>query len=97
MEGGQATKVLEGLSNYLNLAIVDEGIYFVPQQGMASGYSIQFLNLGTKQIRRIANFEKPLDLYVDVGGLAYSPDGRWILYTQVAQAGAELRLVENFR
>lgn len=97
VEGGQATKVLEGLSNYLNLAIVDEGIYFVPQQGMASGYSIQFLNLGTKQIRRIANFEKPLDLDVDVGGLAYSPDGRWILYTQVDQAGAELRLVENFR
>jgi Tol biopolymer transport system component/DNA-binding winged helix-turn-helix (wHTH) protein len=97
VEGGQTTKVLEGLSNYLNLAIVDEGIYFVPQQGMASGYSIQFLNLGTNQIRRIANFEKPLDLYVDVGGLAYAPDGRWILYTQVAQAGAELRLVENFR
>jgi len=97
VEGGQATKVLEGLSNYLNLAIVDEGIYFVPQQNMASGYSIQFLNLATKQIRRIANFEKPLDVDVDVGGLAYSPDGRWILYTQVDQAGAELRLVENFR
>jgi len=97
VKGGQATMVLEGLSNYLNLAIVDEGIYFVPQQGMASGYSIRFLNLGTKQIRRIANFEKPLDLDVDVGGLAYSPDGRWILYTQVDQAGAELRLVENFR
>jgi Tol biopolymer transport system component len=97
VEGGQATKVLEGLSNYLNLAIVDEGIYFVPQQGMASGYSIQFLNLGTKQIRRIANFEKPLDLFGNIGGLAYSPDGRWILYSQVDQAGSELRIVENFR
>jgi eukaryotic-like serine/threonine-protein kinase len=96
VEGGQATKVLEGLSNYLNLAIVDEGIYFVPQQGIPS-YSIQFLNLGTKQIRRIANLEKPLYLGVNVGGLAYSPDGRWILYTQVDRAGAELRLVENFR
>ena len=96
VEGGQATKVLEGLSTYLNLAIVDEGIYFVPQQGMASGYSIQFLNLATKQIRRIANFEKPLDLYTDAGGLAYSPDGRWILYTQFDREDAELRLVENF-
>ena len=97
VEGGQATKVLEGLSNYLNLAIADEGIYFVPHQGVASGYSIQFLNLGTKQIRRIANFEKPLDWNVDVSGLALSPDGRWILYTQVDQPSAELRLVENFR
>jgi dipeptidyl aminopeptidase/acylaminoacyl peptidase len=99
VKGGQATKVLEGLSHYLNLAIVEEGIYFVPQQAMASGYSIQFLNLGTKQIRRIANFGKPLALEIEpgIGGLAYSPDGRWILYTQVDQAGAELRLVENFR
>jgi len=99
VEGGQETKVLEGLSHYLNLAIVEEGIYFVPQQAMASGYSIQFLNLGTKQIKRIANFGKPhdLDIAVDTGGLAYSPDGRWILYTQVDKAGAELRLVENFR
>lgn len=96
VEGGQATKVLEGLSNYLNLAIVDEGIYFVPKQGIPS-YSIQFLNLGTKQIRRIASVEKPLYWTVNVGGLAYSPDGRWILYTQVDRAGAELRLVENFR
>jgi Tol biopolymer transport system component len=98
VKGGQATKVLEGLSHYLNLAIVEEGIYFVPQQAMASGYSIQFLNLGTKKIRRIANFGKPLDLDIEIGigGLAYSPDGRWILYTQVDQAGAELRLVENF-
>jgi Tol biopolymer transport system component/DNA-binding winged helix-turn-helix (wHTH) protein len=92
--GGQATKVLEGLSNYLNLAIVDEGIYFVPQHD--SGYCIQFFNLRTKQIRRIANFEKALDLFGNIGGLAYSPDGRWILYTQVDQEGAELRLVENF-
>jgi Tol biopolymer transport system component/DNA-binding winged helix-turn-helix (wHTH) protein len=97
VEGGQATKVLEGLSNYLNLKIVDEGIYFVPQHGIPSMYSIQFLNLGTKQIRRIANFEKPLYLSTNVAGLAYSPDGRWILYTQVDRPSAELRLVENFR
>ena len=52
MEGGQATKVLENLSNILNLAIVNEGIYFVPQQGTASGSSIQFLNFATNHIRR---------------------------------------------
>src|SRR5215469_14273935 len=99
--GGQATKVLEGLSNYLNLAIVEKGIYFVPVTDAGSGYSIQFLDLQTNQIRRIASFERPLgsgDLGDD-SGLAISPDGRWILYTNTRsdQGGAELRLVENFR
>jgi Tol biopolymer transport system component/DNA-binding winged helix-turn-helix (wHTH) protein len=91
--GGQATKVLDGLSGDLNLAIVDKGIYFVPQ----SLSSIQFLDLETNQVRRIARFERPID-----GGLAFSPDGQWILYTNYSntradQGGAELRLVENFR
>jgi eukaryotic-like serine/threonine-protein kinase len=93
-EGGQASKVLEGLSVYLNLAIVDGGVYFVPVRNAAGG-SIQFLNFATNQVKTMASFEKPLDLLS--GGLAVSPDGRWILYTQVEQAGSELMLVENFR
>jgi Tol biopolymer transport system component/DNA-binding winged helix-turn-helix (wHTH) protein len=93
--GGQAAKVLKGLSTYINLAIVDKGIYFVPVRDAASGYSIQFLDLQTKQIRRIASFEKPLGSG-DFAGLDISPDGRYILYTQVDRQGAELTLVENF-
>jgi Tol biopolymer transport system component/predicted Ser/Thr protein kinase len=96
VQGGQATKVLEGLSNYLNLAIVDSGVYFVPSRNTAAGSSLQFLSFATNKVRPVANFEKPLDLNSQ-GGLAASPDGRWILYTQVDQAGSELMLVENFR
>jgi Tol biopolymer transport system component len=90
VEGGQASKVLEGLSNYINLAIVDRGAYFVPVRNGA-GDSIQFLNFATNQVRTVASFEKPLS-----GGLAVSPDRRWILYPQIEQAGSELMLVENF-
>lgn len=31
------------------------------------------------------------------GRLAVSPDGRWLLYPQVDQAGSDILLVENFR
>ena len=91
VEGGQATKVLEGLSNYLNLAIVDEGIYFVPQQVAPLASSIEFLDFATNHTKRIASFGKFL-----TNGLALSPDGRWILYAQDELGVSELRLVENF-
>ena len=91
MEGdGQPTKLIENLSDLRNLVIVSKGIYFVPSQDRDS--SIQFLDFATNHTKRVASFGKPPS-----GGLALSPDGRWILYTQLDQAGAELRLVENFR
>jgi eukaryotic-like serine/threonine-protein kinase len=96
VEGGQATKILDGLSNYLNLAIVDSGVFFVPARATAAGPSLQFLSFATNKIGPVANFEKPLDIEA-LGGVAVSPDGRWILYTQFDQAGSELMLVGNFR
>ena len=95
VEGGQATKVLDGLSSYLNLAIVGNGLYFVPQKSEAA-MSIQFLGFETGQIKFVANFEKRLRSGSSTAGLAVSPDGRWILYSQVEQSGSELMLVENF-
>jgi Tol biopolymer transport system component len=92
VEGGQPTKVLENLSDYQNLVLVNKGIYFIPQQGTAwSGSSIEFLDFATNRTKRVASFGKPFS-----SGLALSPDGQWILYTQLDQASAELRLVENF-
>jgi Tol biopolymer transport system component/DNA-binding winged helix-turn-helix (wHTH) protein len=88
--GGQPTKLIENLSDLRNLVIVSRGIYFVPSQDRDS--SIQFLDFATNHTKRVASFGKPSS-----SGLTLSPDGQWILYTQFDQAGAELRLVENFR
>ncbi|HST10288.1 MAG TPA: protein kinase [Terriglobales bacterium] len=95
-EGGQASKVLEGVSNYLNLAIVDGGVFFVPDREITASSSIRFLSFATNKIRPVATFNKPLDTPA-LGGMSVSPDGGWILYTQFDQAGSELMLVENFR
>ena len=94
--GGQVSKVLEDLSYYNNLAIVDNGIYFVQLQNRFAGSSIQFLNLRTNQSKPVINLEKTLGFLDQGGGLAVSPDGRWMLYTKTDKVGAELRLVENF-
>jgi Tol biopolymer transport system component/predicted Ser/Thr protein kinase len=95
VEGGQAAKLLEGVSSYQNLALVNSGVYFVPVGNGAVSDSIQFLDFASNRVRSVATFDKPLHLGNE-GGLAVSPDGKWILYTQVEQAGSELMLVENF-
>jgi eukaryotic-like serine/threonine-protein kinase len=96
LDGGQPSKILEGLSNYLSLTIVQSGLFFVPARETGAGFTLQFLNFATNKIRPVANSEKPL-YRGGLGGLLVSPDGRWILYTQFDQAGSELMLVENFR
>jgi dipeptidyl aminopeptidase/acylaminoacyl peptidase len=94
VEGGQPTKVLESLSSHLNVAIVDSGIYFVPAT-TAVGSSIHFLDLATNKIVPVASFEKALNLG-EQGGLAVSPDRKWLLYTRVDEGGSELMIVERF-
>jgi Tol biopolymer transport system component len=91
VEGGEETQVLKSLSFYANMAIVRDGIYFVPTRG-AKDSSIQFLNFATGKIKTIATLEK-----VPGVGLTVSPDGRWMLYAQIDQQGRDLMLVENFR
>ncbi len=90
IEGGAATKVLDKVDWYQDLAIVDEGIYFIP--GQEATPSIRFLSFDTNKISTVAGFEKPLGV-----GLTVSPDGKWILYTQFEHVSSELMLVENFR
>jgi eukaryotic-like serine/threonine-protein kinase len=92
-DGAQVTRVLEGLSDYRNLDVVESGLVFVPIRNTSS---LQFLNFATGKIRVLANVDRPVALY-PIGGLAVSPDGRSILYTQIEQAGSEMMLVENFR
>lgn len=91
--GGQATIVLEGLSDYRNLAILKSGLVFVPIRNTSS---LEFLSFATGKITPLANFERPIAVGA-FSGLAVSPDPRLILYTQFEQAGSELMLVENFR
>jgi Tol biopolymer transport system component len=90
--GGEETEVFESLSAYTNMAIVNNGIYFIPTQSASKGSSIQFFSFPTGKIKPIATIERTAGF-----GLAVSPDGRWILYTQVDQQGSDLMLVENFR
>ena len=90
-EGGEETRVLESVFEGA-FALVSEGIYFIPGPDSAGRFSIQFFNFATKKIRSFATIERPVGSLLSV-----SPDGRWILYSQIDQSGSDLMLVENFR
>lgn len=74
------------------MAIVANGLYFVPTRNTAADSSIQFLSFATNKVSNIATFGK-----TRLSGLAVSPDGKWIVYGLEQQSGSELMLVENFR
>jgi hypothetical protein len=87
--GGAETEVAE-CGNTFNLAITQNGFYFeTAERGSAE---IHFFHFETGKSK----------LAVTPGkrggrGLAISPDGRWLLYSQVERSGSDLMLVENFR
>jgi hypothetical protein len=88
VEGGEETLVLERPSGfYLEWGLTGEGIYFYDETTKA----IDFFSFATHKIMQIAKPEKP------GGTLAVSPDGRWILCSQVDQDTSNIMLVENFR
>ena len=87
VEGGDETKVLESVCCD-DFAVVDQGIYFVPEPNN----SIRFFSFATGSATRIAQLSG-LTAY----GLSVSPDGKWLLYSQYEDNGADLMLLENFR
>jgi eukaryotic-like serine/threonine-protein kinase len=93
VEGGDETLVLEqfdaGLWGYWGLT--RGGICFYNSNTRA----IDFFSFATGQVTGVATPERaPL---MRNPGMAVSPDGRWMLYAQLDEAGSDIMLVENFR
>ena len=64
------------------------GIYFVPAD---ASRSVRYFDFASKQIRPI--FEGDRDFG---GGLSVSPDGRWIMYSQIADVNSDIMMVDHF-
>jgi Tol biopolymer transport system component len=75
-------------------AVVEQGIYFAtaeqPNQPL-----IEFFRFATGQVTTVAVLRKELGRATS--GLAVSPDGRWLIWSQVDQIGSDILLMENFR
>jgi hypothetical protein len=73
-------------------AVTQKGVYFFNHKPIPR--AIEFFDFETQRTTKVAEIEKPLQAWNS--GLAVSPDGQWVLYSQIDQSGSDIMLVENF-
>jgi Tol biopolymer transport system component len=91
VEGGPETQVVKAVYR-ANFVVLDRGIYFTPPRGANGESAVQFLDFSTGATKTIYPIDKTVDL-----GLTVSPDGHYVLWSQIDHQGSNLMLVENFR
>jgi WD40-like Beta Propeller Repeat len=74
--------------------VVEKGIYFATAN-VTSHPIIEFFNFATGKVTQVATLNRPLSR--SAPGLTVSPDGRWMLFTQLDHSGSDILLVERFR
>jgi Tol biopolymer transport system component len=83
VEGGAETPVdgLQGSNVGRQWALADTGIYFVLRTSAPAEYGVVCFDFATRRTRRLfARANKPVP---GTSGPSVSPDGRWLLYSQV--------------
>ena len=97
LAGGEETLVLDhhlaGALGYW--AVTEHGIYFATATTTVRAV-IEFFSFTTGKVTLVATIEGRIGSGAD--GLAVSPDGGWLLYSQLAQSNStDILLIENFR
>jgi len=89
-DGSGAVRVVNDLNTDISFALTREGIYYC---GRGPRPNLQFFGFASAKSRALLTLEKPLNI-----GITVSPDGRWLIYSQMERAaGSNLMLVDNFR
>jgi Tol biopolymer transport system component/DNA-binding winged helix-turn-helix (wHTH) protein len=92
VDGGEETKVLDGLSYSFNFAVTDKGIYLLALRGAPPVAQIEFFDLATHKTTLLYTLDRPFWF-----GFALAPDERSILFSKIDSYGSDLMLVENLR
>ncbi len=95
VSGGEETAVLDfpGARLWGYWALVNTGIYFVNSE-FSPRPTLQFWSFDAGRVSQVLVLEgRPA---LDEPGIAISPDGKWLLYTQEDNRGSDIVLVENY-
>lgn len=81
----------EPLSYAMNFALVEDGLYMIAALAWDSPGILYFFDFATSRLTPLITIQRW------AYGLAVSPDGQSVLYSQREQQSGSLMLVENFR
>jgi len=84
--GGPEVQVLPRVADWSSFGVAAKGIYFTPD-----GRTIQHLELSSGRVSTLTRVVE------DVDGLCVSPDGAFVVWSQIDRWHWELMLVEGFR
>jgi hypothetical protein len=87
----QSTEIegMPAVNDQSQYTVVAGGIYYVPAE---TPKSVWYFDSASRKARKMFDTEQHHN-----NGLSVSPDGRWILYTQIDRPNSDIMLVENFR
>ena len=98
VDAGEETRVFEPVFSIGNFAVVERGVYFIPElrtDDPDGRYSLQFFNFTSNDIATVGVLETiPGQIWA---GLTVTPDERNIVYTQTDEESSDLMLIEGFR
>ncbi len=92
LRGARQAFPLDGLpqvNNWNAWTTVHGGIYFVPV-GLPD--SLRYYDFASREIRDVLKLQKDFS-----DGLSISPDGRYLLYSQLDDLNSDIMVVENYR
>jgi Tol biopolymer transport system component/DNA-binding winged helix-turn-helix (wHTH) protein len=95
LNGGEETRVLDQPAGeaWFDWALATTGIYFINASAEPNG-RIEFFDIASRKTTPIFSLQKP---FYKPKGLALSPDGTSLLYTQNESPDSYIMLVKNFR
>jgi Tol biopolymer transport system component len=93
--GGEEMQALDHASESL-WALTEDGIYFA-EINSSKVPVLKFYRFATRQTEIFREFSKDTRLQLYSTAFSVSPDGQWILYTQLDQESSDLMLMENYR
>jgi Tol biopolymer transport system component/DNA-binding winged helix-turn-helix (wHTH) protein len=93
VQGGDEVQILKqpAVSDWSNWGLNKDGIYFL--NSSVRPFSVDFYDFATKKISHLKNLDR---IKTEISSLTPSPDGKWLLYTDLGEAGSRITLVENF-